>query len=50
MGDRDRRALARQQHEEAARPIPLDAEDAGRGGIDAVEVVQEPAVGTEFAE
>ena len=49
MCDRDRFALARQQHEETARPHPLDAEDAGRGGIDAVEVVQQPAVSAKFA-
>src|SRR5258705_272807 len=47
---RDGKPVGRQQHEEAARPHPPDAEDAGRGGIDAVEVVQQPAVGAKFAE
>ena len=43
-------AFTRQQHEKAARPHALDAEDAGRGGIDAVEVIEQPAVGAELAE
>ena len=50
MCDRHRRALARQQYKEAPRPHPVDAEDTGGGGIDAVEVVEQPAVGAQFAE
>ena len=47
---RDRLALARQQHEKAARPHAVDAKHARRGGIDAVKVVQQPTVGPHVAE
>ena len=50
MRNRDRLALARQEYEEAPRPHPVDAEDARRGGIDAVKIVQQPAVGADLVE
>ena len=46
----DRFALARQQHKEPSRPHSVDAEDARGGWIDAVKVVEQPAVGADLAE
>ena len=50
VGDRDGLAGPGQQDKEPARPHAVDAEHACRRGIDAVKVVEQPAVGAKRAE
>ena len=50
MRDSDRFTGARQQHEEAPRAHAMDSQHARRRGVDAAEVVEQPAIGADFAE
>ena len=47
VGDGHRPPRTRQENEEAARAHPAHAQHARRYGVEAVKVVQQPAVGTE---